>query len=475
MALVVPGRHVLDVTTMDGTRRYQGKRQVENALAHLSTHVVYTMGSLTSMKETTGALQWTCHTWRGRGTRIVHDVSGTTVTSLRGTLNGSPCPFEDLLVVLDWLREYMVPPASISTMAWNLWRASLRRPVRIGADPDITRPALFGGRQEVREVRTYQHMACADITAAYPTAMAQGTYGLSLRPVSPSTALDPTVSGISRATVVVPNELTYGPLPYRHANTVVQFPRGQFSGTWTWCELDAAKEVGCTVVVRESWAPRATADLFGTWWAMVARGRALPGAAGVLAKSLANSLWGQFAMDGSDRGILRWADDQGERPFQLELEPRNLPHRWCVHIAAETTARVRSRLLLEGIYGSGPGHPVHVDTDGIIVRKSNAVPQPAGPEPGHWRIKAAMRKVDVRAPQLYRWSCDDCGKSHPEWHYVASGVADGLAPLLFNRAGHLGTKIAYHHVLDAVIPTTHIADRETISRYVTEAKELIKL
>lgn len=472
VAVVAPGHRTIRIITEDGDMQVTGKRQVEAHLERLSGHVVYSIGSLLALRHTTGALSWTCHTWRGKATRMVHEPSGTVVTSLRGTMDTSTDIMGDLGRVFKWLRSYGVGPGSISTMSWNLWRASLPRPVTIGADPDITSAALFGGRQEIRDVRSYQHMNSADITAAYPTAMASRRYALSLRSVSPSTTIDPEVSGIAEASVFVPADLSYGPIPRRLAERIIQFPVGVVKGTWAWCELDAARSLGCQVNVDRAWAPRSEGDLFSTWWEMALQGRALGGASGQLAKAICNSLWGQFAMDGSDRGQLRWENDRGEGAFVLESSPIKLPHRWCIHVAAETTARVRRRLLLEGIY-SGPGHPVHVDTDGVIVRRSNPLPEPAGPEPGQWRIKATMKVVDVRAPQLYRWSCSHCGLEHPEWHYVAAGVPEKAAPLVFADRPKTGTRIAYRDLLDAVVPSTHTDDREKVARLVALAKELI--
>ena len=481
VALVVPGHRTLDVVTADGHRTVHGQRDVETVLATLAKWVVYTPGSITRMKYVTSADRWTCHTWRGRGTRMVHEPTGAVVTSLRGAFDGQPpdVAFKNLTSCLEWLYGYGVPPGSISAMAWNLFRASLGSNVTIGADPTVSRSALFGGRQEVHNhldihgrPRVLRNMVAYDIRRAYPTSMASHPYAHSLRSVHPSVNLDPTVPGLASARVMVPNDLPFAPLPVRLAPEIIQFQRGPIEGTWAWCELAAAQDLGCEVEVTAAWAPRATRDLFAGWWTMVRTMDKLPPGAQQLGKAVSNSLWGQFAMDGTAAGMTRWADAKGDRPYHVDKDARRLPNVWAAHLAAETTARVRTRLLLEGLYGDR-FFPVHADTDGMIVRGSRAAPFPAGDGPGHWRAKAAMRTVDIRGPQLYRWTCGKgCGVNHRKWHYVTSGVPASSAEAIFESDhGRLPTPISYRGVFDAVVPTTHSADRKEIDHLVRQVRE----
>lgn len=470
VALVFPGSRSLRIITQDQDRLVSGSRAVNNALATLAGHVVYAESGLGSLRHTTGATSWTLSTWRGRQTRMVHNPTGVAVTSLRGCLEGSDDPWEELQRALRWLRGYGVSPGSLSSMAWALWRSSLPGEVVIGAEPSLGRSALYGGRQEITEPRTYQHMVAADITAAYPHSMAQAhDYALSLRSVHRETVLDPQVAGLARARVYVPHDLPYAPLPVRIAPQIIQFQHGTIEGIWPWCELAAAANVGAEVEVEECWAPRRTADLFGAWWPMVMEGRALGGGAGQIAKSISNSLWGQFGMVGDDRAEVHWADEAGQLAYEVAQPERTMPHAWTAHVAAETTARVRARLLTEGLYGS-QFRPVHVDTDGIIVRRRAALPGPEGSGPGTWRVKQKMAKVDVRAPQLYRFTCGrGCGVDHPKWHHVASGLSANQAPEYFDRAGHLRTRISYRAQFDTCLPPGHAADLEGRSRAMVEA------
>ena len=454
VALLIPGYRHLTVQSVDGTKVAAGREATENLLASLSGHVCYVPRALRSLRHTTGAQHWTLHSWRGHEARMAYNPTGLSITSLRGTLDDSDDPFMDLTRALAWLRGYGVAPGSISQMAWSLWRASLPAQITISADPEFSRAAFYGGRQEIIEPRNYQHMAAVDIRAAYPCAMASHDYALSLREVSAATTLDPDIPGIARATVGIPTDLPYAVVPQRVARHEIQFRWGIVTGSWPWCELAAAAALGCDIKVHQSWAPRRTGDLFGTWWSMAQTGRSLPGAASMLAKAVANSLWGQFAMSGDEHDLITWADEAGNDSVSTPQPNRSLPHLWTCHIAAETTARVRVRLLTEGMYGSRV-RPVHVDTDGIIIRASEATRAPE--EPGNatlgtWQVKERMSRLQIRAPQVYRYTCGaGCGVTHARWHYVASGYSRDAAPLAFRDLA-AGTRISVLASPDTCLP-----------------------
>jgi hypothetical protein len=481
VALVAAGHRSLTVATEAGERTYRKVRDIESALLRLSDHVVYAPAGLAQLRHATGAQSWTLSAWRGRETRMRHEPSGTTVTSLRGSLEDSEDYWGDLAAVLHWLRQYGVAPGSISAMAWSLWRASLAGEVVIGFDPEVGRAGLYGGRQEVHPSapdggpREYRHMVASDIRAAYPHAMASGApYALSLREVDPETALDPAVSGLAVATVVVPSDLPYATLPVRVAPAIIQFQWGRLAGVWPWCELHAAADLGCEVKVVRSFAPRREGDIFGAWWPIAQEGRRLPGTASRLAKAITNSLWGQFGMVGDSRSEVRWSDDAGEVPFSVDLPERMMPHAWCAHVAAETTGRVRKRLLTEGLYDSR-SRPVHIDTDGIIVRRGTQLPvcQQATGDEGAWRDKTDMARVQIKAPQLYRFTCGTgCGLTHAKWHYVASGLTKQQAPGFFRKAGDTATQISYLAQFDSCLPPGHADDVERRRKLLAEAQGL---
>jgi len=435
VAILTAARDYLHVQTPDGDRSAQGADAINSLLCDLSGDCLYVLDSLEGLIHTTGALSWSLSIWRGRVTRATHIPTRASVVSLRNTLEPSNA-MDDLLSVHRWLRSYGVAPGSIPAMAWALFRASLTRSYSCGFDPEIGRAAFYGGRQEATAPGIYRGMQSVDIQAAYPAAMSRPEgYALALREVDPTTVLDPTAAGIVTANVFIPLDAPTAPLPIRLATDVIVWQRGEISGTWAWCEIVAAMNLGAEVTVQRCWAPTRTAELFGPWWPLAMEGRRLPGRAGVLAKSISNSTWGQFGMVAEERARRQYSDDSGKRWVDIPLSDHDLPHTWTAHVAAETTARVRTQLL-EGIAATNPAHS---DTDGMIVR-AGAVPPNMGDQPGQWRVKDQMTSVDVRGPQLYRWECEECGIRHDHWHYNTSGIPATEAATFFEgpSSRHIG-------------------------------------
>lgn len=434
-ALLTPGWRTLDVTTEAGTDRYVGAGACYDALEALgrSGRTLYVAGHLSQLRHTTGATAWEAKVWRGRATAMTLAGTRCHVTSLRSTIE---TPVE-LTRCLQWLGSVGVAAGSLSAMAWSLWRRTLGRPLSLSSHPSVGRGAFYGGRQEVRAKGPgeYRHMVSADITAAYATAMASRPYALRLNRVDPTTTIDAGVAGLAEATVYVPNETAFAPLPYRLGPEMIQFPTGHVTGIWPWCELAATIALGYEVKVKRAWAPATEADLFGAWWGVVSEGRGLGGGAARLAKAIANTAWGMFAMVGNDRSVVRWTDDIGDRSYTVSMAPlTKLPQSRTAHVAAETAGRVRARMLLEALYGGG-APPVHIDTDGMLVRKSSPLPEPAGERPGEWRIKTAMARVEIRAPQCYRYKCARAcpACTGPDWHYVTAGMGPEAARGVFEK------------------------------------------
>jgi hypothetical protein len=450
-AIVEPGMTSLTVHHSDGTTEARGPIRCRNLLAKFESHRLYCDSGLTGLRHTTGATQWIARTWRGRVTSMQLEGTKVSVSSLRGILAGTPDPYDELERALGWVGDFGVGPASPSTMAWNLWRATLAADVTVDFNAEVGRSALFGGRQEIPRPGSYKHMASVDLVAAYPFSMGSRPYALALETVATTTALDPTVAGLVRARVGVPTDLPFAPLPVRVAKDMIQWQWGFIRGTWPWCEVAAAAALGCSVAVEKCWAPTREADLFGAWWSIMEPGRKLGGAAGRFVKMISNSLWGIFGMVGDDRTIMAWRDETGLKPYTIAAENRRLPHANLAHVAAETTARVRTRLLTEGLYGDGPGQPVHIDTDGMIVRKSRPLPTNNGPESGCWRNKQAMFKVEVRAPQLYRWFDPVAG----EWTYVAAGSNPEQARQIFRTTPEGRLQVGWRPMIDTVLPPAH--------------------
>lgn len=467
-ALLVPGYRRMLTYSEQGMKEYVGTRAVEGALTILSDWVLYAPRSLSAFRYVTPAVSWSLSTWRSREVKMTHNATGAEITSLAGCLEGSTDPYGDVSTCLDWLDGYGVGPSSLSAMSWRLFEASLPKEQTIYFDGPTGRSALFGGRQEIAEPKNYKHMESWDIRAAYPDSMASGNYAASLREVSSLTHLDPATPGLARATVFVPRDLPFAPLPTRIAADLIQFQWGRVRGTWAWRELAAAQALGCEVKVDRVWAPSREVDLFSTWWMMAQTGRDLPGMAAQMAKNLANRTWGQFGMVGSDRTIVRWEDPAGNHPYEAPIGRGQLPHAATAHIAAETTARVRVRVLEEALY-SDVSRPVHIDTDGVIFRKRSHRPKRVGKAFGEWSKRADMQRLELRAPQLYRSTCGPlCGVNHAQWHYVASGLTASQAPEFF-RKNTASTKVSYLSAFDAVLPSCHSDDRALIGELVTQA------
>lgn len=462
-ALLTPGWRCLDVAHRDGTaERYGGPRACYDALDALGDAgtVLYAGGNLTHLRHTTGASAWEADVWRGRATAMRLAGTKARVTSLRGTLEG-PEPAAELARAMAWLESCGVAAAGLSTMAWALWRRSLAKSVAITSHPSVGRAAFYGGRQEIRGhgPGLYRHMVCADITAAYATSMVARPYGLRLRRVDSSTELDAAVAGLAEAVVHVDADMPFAPLPLRLGPEMITFPTGRVAGLWPWCELAAAKALGCSVKVGRCWAPATEAEPFARWWSWVQDGRALGGGAGRLAKAIANSTWGLFAMAGDDRSVVRWTDDTGDRSVTVTLKPlAAMEQRHTAHLAAETTARVRVRILTEALY-SDAAAPVHIDTDGIVVRKSAPIPAGDG-GPGEWRVKTAMSRCEIRAPQCYRYKCAGTCPAclGPDWHYVTAGMGPDAARGVFERIGK-GVPFAFTGI-DYVMPSRNTLERD---------------
>jgi hypothetical protein len=470
-ALLTPGHRELLVETVHGASLARGKRDVQALLEKLSPFTCYVNSGLERLKHTTGATSWTMNTWHGRETSMTHDGSGVSVTSLRGTLSDSDEPFADLERFMRWLTQYGVNPSGLSSMSWNLLRSSLSSTVTIGADPEITSPAFFGGRQGIDRPGNFFDQQLIDKVAAYPTAMSERPVALSLHEVGADTYLDPTVAGLAQATVVVPLDVPYPPLPVRVGPEAIQFQWGPLNGTWSWMELHHAAQIGCDVVVHRCWAPAREADLFYNWFTMVKEGRGLEGQSSRLAKALANCLWGQFAMLGNDRAQVRWSDERGDLYYVTEQESRHLPHEWTRHVAAEVTARVRNDLshaLYEIVAQKPTMKAAHIDTDGLIISSTDPLPKNMGSDFGQFKVKERMIELDVVAPQFYRFK-----RPHdPIWHYVASGMNEGQAADTFRHKSHTATRISFMGNPDMVLPDGFSFDWTTNERLYHEARML---
>ena len=473
-ALLIPGYRSVVITTDEGTRRVNGVNRCYEALKALGGHTCYVEGGLRNLVHTTGARSWTADVWRGRAVTMRLYGTRVKVSSLRRTLSGLGVDemYLGLSEVLAHLADQGVRPSSVSSMAFNLWRSTLEAPLNISFDPRISRLSLFGGRQEVYETGKMKgNFVAVDISKAYPSTMASRPYATELRRVSPSTVIDPNVAGLAEARVTVPDDSDhpFAPLPVRVAKGLIQWQYGEFVGVYSWAELDAAMKLGCDVEITKCWAPLEEVDIFSRWFDLsLGAGDLFPRGA-KLFKAILNNLWGNFALSADDTATITWSDESGEKIELVDAPPKRLPHERLAHIAAETTSRVRVRMLLEGIYGDTE-RPVHVDTDGIICTEQSASRRKKGTGPGQWRDKTFMANLEVKAPQLYRHRCAECSISHPEWHYVAAGIPSKHVADFFEKS-HPGFSISYQG-LDQVRPSGRPLSIEQVRRYVGAADQV---
>ena len=473
VALLTPGYRLLHVITETGEETAHGPNAVHDLLTRLQGHVCYVEGRVLTMRHTTGARRWQASSWRGRATSIVLDGTTTRVLSLRGSIEGGPTGFADLLTFVRWCESHGVAAGSVSSMSWNLWRSTLPDNLSLAFTPSVAKRALFGGRQAAPEPRTYHSMVAWDIRSAYVHAMGSlGPYAKGLREVHPDTMLEAMTPGLAEATVSVDPNLPYAPLPARVCEGMIQWQWGFVSGVWPWRELAAASQLGCKVDVKRCWAPTETIDPFGEWSHVMAEGRRLPPGAARLAKMAGNALWGTLGMTGDSRATIRFEDDLGERPIVVSRPERNLPQATTAYVAAETSSRVRVRLLQEGLYSTS-GKIVHMDTDGIILGSNRRHPvQSDGP--GGWQPKRRMTTVEVRAPQLYRYrdTCDECVQSNSSdiiggfWHYVCAGTTPQNAKGLFERGRTTNVAVLGY---DTVLPQGHAQEADERARMQGEA------
>lgn len=474
VALLVPGWRQLQVFTIDGERAAFGTEGCYKLLQSVEDHVCYVASNLRGLVHTTGATHWTADVWRGRAVTMHLDGTKLKVSSLRRTLSSIPEPsdqFAALNEVLEYLADQGVCAGSVSSMAWRLWRSTLSSPLEIGFDSKIARQALYGGRKGSSRPHAYRDHVAVDIAKAYPHAMTSRPYAGLMREVSKATEIDPEVSGLARVRVVVPSELRFPTLPVRLAPSMIQWRYGEIEGVYTWAEIDAARSVGTEVEVLRTWAPLTEISPFDDWWIVMQDGYSrLSRGALKLMKALGNLVWSNFAMTGDDSATIRWEDEFGDRPTMAAKQRKPMPQANTVHMAAETTSRVRVRMLLEGLYGDTEP-PVHVDTDGIIVSQASYERRATGEGVGEWRPKTFMDIVEIKAPQLYRYTCGPtCGVDHSRYHYVAAGTPSRYAAELFDGK-HPGFQISMNG-LDTVVPATDHLGSDQLRRYLIAEESL---
>lgn len=345
----------------------------------------------------------------------------------------------------NWLRgEGASPTSSAGSASWSLLRATLIEPLwwSVGNRPPINQ--VVGGRQELGADGQGSHLGRIrhyDLSAAYARTLGALQYGgwwneLPL-PFDPIRFSGPTGRCLFvRAKVRIP-DLPFGPL--------VRRPRKRFEGrmrqflalmlgndyptnctlqgVWTWEELLAAEQAGCTIQrILGGWLHVSGGrQPFAPWLAAIERGRACEDRfAAMLAKVTGNALWGQFCIGNARQSgrSITWREGKRRRERQL---PQRTSRPAAVDLAETVAGRVRARLF--ELLHAGGADLVSAHTDGGWVR--------APVELGEgWRQDGVARRLDVLGPQALRWFPE--GRSAREF-VVLAGVPAQRAPATFER------------------------------------------
>ncbi|HZP28440.1 MAG TPA: hypothetical protein VFC99_05775 [Acidimicrobiia bacterium] len=395
----------------------------------------------------TGIDAWVVKDRRLRKLALRHDPSGVTVQCLPAdTFRGVANPAYAFATYLAWLRDRDViigRRASWYTLgrqlidntcavgpAWTRW-------FTISSVLAQERAGYYGGRKQAHP-GMFRDCVHYDLAAAYPHALGTTEWPFTLSPVRASErerhrlALHPDTLGLARASVVIPDELCWSPLPFplgpdRH---YLAWNRRSGAGWWSTFELRLAYQHGAAIFVDELYAaplhhydngiPAGRTDVFGPWLAEVKRARKLPHGADRLAKLHANRAWGMLAAAPIDTYWRRYSSLRPRRQRVVRRLPGRTYNPGGYWVAALVAAQVRARVYREMLDPLGDA-AVHVDTDGVVGPRRHPGPYPKGVSVGRWHM-TPMPLVRVYRAQRYRFTCTGCGLDHPAWHTVAAGV-----------------------------------------------------
>ena len=444
---------IYDLLFVAETLRRRGVRFYADLAQHRITRIVtggmtlrdsysllpFSLDELAAMvNERAPALPWKCHCGR--------DCGGYCKIPTRCDLPFDP-DLEDYCVadcrvlyrVIHRLREHCTEHGidlrgTLGSTAWATARRELELP-----DADLpwelwrrVRRADKGGRVCVTRPRASGPGAHFDIVNAYPGALARASIPLGrpreLGKEHARGALHRDRPGVYHCTVRVRGDAFIPPLPWRHQNRV-QYPLGEFSGSWAYPELVAAIARGAELVNVHSaviWETEAPlfAGLMHRWYEIRRNvGKDTP--LGAWQSRLAKSLTGKFAEQPTRERV-------AINPAKIRICPRNGRCRircsgrcgamnqldlfgmvWTVpyfklapsghaHWSAYLRAHTRVQWL-EAAERYQIGELCYGDTDSVWS-VGNTTPLPISDLLGAWEMKHAWTGLDVRAPKIYRFT-----------------------------------------------------------------------
>lgn len=409
---------------------------------------VYGSGDLVSdllARELGEALAWNNEPirWRPTRGRGAWKNSSSDVLVLWLPFPAPSAALEGLRLWRDWLGDYRATPRGLGSSGFSLLRATLSEPLwtTVGEHPPIR--WTIGGRQELAVSPgayegSLQHF---DLPAAYAQTLGELRYGEWWREVDTRFPFERAhargMAVFVRARVSIP-ELAFGPLcrrPRRRPglfeallfSDTIAYPSGcRMQGVWTWDELAAALEVGCTIEkVLTVWLHVAPEDRlpFAAWWSAVQDGRAMRHPfARLLAKATGNATWGQFAIrpDGK-RDVVSYSRHGQTMRKRMRPVPVHGTRPGAPDLAELLTGKVRARLF-RFMHAAGDAF-LSAHTDGAWVRELDSRPE-------GWRLDERATRLELLGPQTLRYWRP--GESEPV--YVVAGVPERLAPDYFGRA-----------------------------------------
>lgn len=236
--------------------------------------------------------------------------------------------------------------------------------------------------------------------------------------------------GFGLATVKVPKNCPYPPLPVRAGNGGIYFPTGSIHGWYSQLDIDYAAELGCDVKVHEWLVFESSSDLAGFVNALAPLRMAAKQSGdefwALALKIVLNSLYGKFGeriwkevvMFGRSTATSRMLYpgvhvDEIERPLAHEQ----------VQICAWITSAARIALHRQyWAIAHMTGHKVYNwDTD-CVFSSLDIVPN-MGKQLGEWNDDGILRRARFLAPKMYSGFYQKNDKT-PEYMVKAKGVAE---------------------------------------------------
>ena len=354
--------------------------------------------------------------------------------------------------------DFALKPTAASTAMDVYRRGFLNNKIRIDMDNgNYLRPYYCGGRTEAFRLGNIGKTWIYDVNSMYPFVMKNFNYpvGESLYVEGESVrkffneCCNGEYVGFFKATVEIPKDMFYPPLPYKHSGKLL-FPSGTLVGIWDAVELDYLdKNYPGSVTLEKGWIYSAKPlfrEYVDTFYELKSRG----GIYKIAAKLLLNSLYGKFAENDKkksyyfnpdllelERKILK---ERGSSTINLEVPELNIwsemivkvPKTCFVPISAHVTACARMHLYnLIRKY-----NPAYVDTDSLFLNKEIE----GSDKLGDLKLEGIWENIYIAGPKLYCATGNLSPNLYPESEKVK---AKGFRKLTVNEFENLmnGEKI----------------------------------